>query len=40
MADILSCPPNDKALRVMMSVGLTLLLGLMVFALSNDIFCV
>jgi regulator of sigma E protease len=33
-------PPNDKALRVMMSVGLTLLLGLMVFALSNDIFCV
>ncbi len=33
-------PPNEKALRVLMSVGLTLLLGLMVFALSNDIFCV
>jgi regulator of sigma E protease len=32
-------PPSDRALRVLMSVGLTLVLGLMVFALTNDIFC-
>lgn len=32
-------PPSDRALRVLMSVGLALLLGLMVFALSNDLFC-
>ncbi|MBS0122861.1 RIP metalloprotease RseP [Thetidibacter halocola] len=32
-------PPSDKALRVLMSIGLTVILGLMVFALSNDIFC-
>ncbi len=32
-------PPSDKALRVMMTVGLTLVLSLMVFALFNDIFC-
>ena len=32
-------PPSDKALKVMMSVGLTLILSLMVFALTNDIFC-
>ncbi len=32
-------PPSDKALRVLMAVGLTLILGLMLFALSNDIFC-
>ncbi|ETX16627.1 zinc metalloprotease [Roseivivax halodurans JCM 10272] len=32
-------PPSDKALRVLMSLGLTLVLGLMVFALTNDIFC-
>ncbi|ETX30745.1 RIP metalloprotease RseP [Roseivivax isoporae] len=32
-------PPSDKALRVLMSIGLTLVLGLMVFALTNDIFC-
>lgn len=32
-------PPSDKALRIFMTVGLTLLLSLMVFALSNDIFC-
>lgn len=31
--------PSDKALRVLMSIGLTAILGLMVFALSNDIFC-
>ena len=32
-------PPSDKALKVLMSIGLTLLLGLMVFALGNDLFC-
>ncbi|MBY4892305.1 RIP metalloprotease RseP [Rhodobacteraceae bacterium N5(2021)] len=32
-------PPSDKVLRLFMTVGLTLLLSLMLFALSNDIFC-
>ncbi len=32
-------PPGDRALRVLMSVGLALLLGLMAFALTNDVFC-
>ncbi|WP_372837279.1 RIP metalloprotease RseP [Puniceibacterium confluentis] len=32
-------PPSDRALKVLMSIGLTLVLGLMVFALSNDNFC-
>ena len=32
-------PPSDRALRVLMSVGLALLLGLMTFALTNDLFC-
>ena len=32
-------PPSDKALRIMMTVGLTLVLSLMLFALFNDIFC-
>ena len=32
-------PPSDKALRVMMTAGLAILLTLMVFALSNDLFC-
>ncbi|MDF0602259.1 RIP metalloprotease RseP [Psychromarinibacter sp. C21-152] len=32
-------PPSDRALRILMSVGLALLLTLMVFALSNDLFC-
>lgn len=32
-------PPSDRALRGLMSVGLALLLGLMLFALSNDFFC-
>jgi len=32
-------PPSDKALNVFMTVGLTLLLSLMLFALTNDIFC-
>lgn len=32
-------PPSDRALRVLMGAGLTLILGLMAFALTNDIFC-
>ena len=32
-------PPSDRALKVLMSIGLTVVLGLMVFALTNDIFC-
>ena len=32
-------PPSDGALRVLMGVGLTLLLCLMAFALTNDLFC-
>ncbi len=32
-------PPSDKALRVLMGIGVTLILSLMVFALSNDLFC-
>lgn len=32
-------PPNERALRVFMGVGLALLLGLMAFALGNDILC-
>lgn len=33
-------PPSDRALRVLMSVGLTLLLSLMAFALLQDVTCV
>ena len=32
-------PPSDKALRLLMGTGLTLLLGLMLFALTNDLLC-
>ena len=32
-------PPSDKVLRVFMTVGLALLLSLMFFALTQDIFC-
>ena len=32
-------PPGDRALRVLMTVGLTLILTLMIFALGNDLFC-
>ncbi|WP_137700583.1 RIP metalloprotease RseP [Marimonas lutisalis] len=32
-------PPSDKALRILMTIGLTLILSLMIFALSNDLFC-
>lgn len=33
-------PPGDKALRVLMGTGLALILSLMFFALTNDLFCV
>jgi regulator of sigma E protease len=33
-------PPADRALRFLMTVGLTLLLSVMAFALTNDIRCV
>ncbi len=32
-------PPSDRVLRVLMGAGLALILSLMVFALSNDLFC-
>ena len=32
-------PPSDGALRVLMGAGLTLILGVMIFALTNDVFC-
>jgi regulator of sigma E protease len=32
-------PPGDRALQVLMSIGLTIVLGFMLFALTNDLFC-
>ncbi|WP_272004216.1 RIP metalloprotease RseP [Roseovarius sp. ZX-A-9] len=32
-------PPSDRALRILMTAGLTLVLGLMFFALTQDLFC-
>ena len=32
-------PPNDTVLRVLMTVGIAMILSLMLFALSNDLFC-
>ncbi|TMV13479.1 RIP metalloprotease RseP [Arenibacterium halophilum] len=32
-------PPNEKALRVLMSIGIAAILTLMLFALGNDLFC-
>ena len=32
-------PPSDGALRVLMGIGVTLILTLMVFSVSNDLFC-
>ncbi len=32
-------PPSDRALQLLMTIGLALILGLMVFALSNDLLC-
>jgi regulator of sigma E protease len=33
-------PPSERALRVLMSIGLTLVIGLMLFGLSRDLTCV
>ncbi len=32
-------PPSDKALRILMTVGIAMVLGLMMFAMFNDFFC-
>ena len=32
-------PPSDQALKYLMAGGLTVMLGLMVFAVTNDLFC-
>lgn len=32
-------PPSDRALKYMMAGGLTIMLALMLFAVSNDLFC-
>jgi regulator of sigma E protease len=32
-------PPSDRALQLLMGAGLAALLALMVFALTNDLFC-
>ncbi|WP_164658733.1 RIP metalloprotease RseP [Tropicibacter sp. Alg240-R139] len=32
-------PPSDRALRILMSIGITLVLSLMVFSVGNDLFC-
>lgn len=32
-------PPSDRALRILMGIGLALVLSLMLFALGNDLFC-
>ena len=32
-------PPSDQAMRVLMGIGLALLLTLMAFAVTNDLFC-
>ncbi|MGY6410754.1 MAG: RIP metalloprotease RseP [Alkalilacustris sp.] len=32
-------PPSDRALQILMAVGLAMILSLMVFAVGNDLFC-
>ena len=32
-------PPAEWALRILMTIGLVLVVGLMVFGLTNDLFC-
>ena len=32
-------PPSDRALQILMAVGLAMILTLMIFALGNDLFC-
>ena len=36
---IVGRPPSDKALNILMTAGLVLVLSLMVFGLTNDLFC-
>ena len=36
---ITGSPPSDKALRIFMAGGLAMILSLMIFAVSNDLFC-
>jgi regulator of sigma E protease len=37
---VFRCPPGDKALRIVFSAGLALIVSIMVFALFNDVTCV
>jgi regulator of sigma E protease len=32
-------PPSDRALRILMAIGIALIATLMVFAVFNDMFC-
>ena len=32
-------PPSDGALRILMGLGITIILTLMLFSVSNDLFC-
>ncbi|SMO42589.1 RIP metalloprotease RseP [Ruegeria faecimaris] len=32
-------PPSDKALRILMGIGVSIILALMLFSVSNDLFC-
>ena len=32
-------PPSDAVLKVLMGIGISLILGLMIFSVSNDLFC-
>ncbi|MCW8842363.1 MAG: site-2 protease family protein, partial [Rhodobacteraceae bacterium] len=32
-------PPSDKVVNVLMMIGLAMVLGMMVFGLTNDLFC-
>jgi regulator of sigma E protease len=32
-------PPSDKFMNAAMAVGLTVVLALMIFGLTNDLFC-
>ena len=36
---VFGSPPSDNALRILMTTGLVLVLSLMVFGLTNDLFC-
>jgi len=32
-------PPSDRAYQILMAIGVSLILGLMIFSVSNDLFC-